>query len=226
LNPTDLNAWFDSYRERMIALARIAETEGADAMSLGSEFSSLEHHTDQWIRTITAIRSEFSGELLYSANWDHLTTVQFWDHLNFVGISCYFVLAEMPDVPEDWLDGAWQFHRDAILTWCASAELEVPLMVTEVGYASQDGIAEHPWDYTRHTRVDLEEQRRCYAAFIRTWSDIDVMRGVYFYEWGTEEGGPEDDTYTPRGKPAQILIENWYQRGVIPAIVSPEARVE
>lgn len=223
LNPADLDAWCDSYRARLTTLARLAEREGADALSLGSEFSSLEQHTGRWRDTIAAVRAEFSGDMLYSANWDHLAAVQFWDALDFAGVSCYFVLAETPDVPEDWLDGAWRVHRDAILEWHAGAGLEVPLMVTEVGYASQDGIAQHPWDYTLHSGVDLEEQRRCYAAFIRMWDSVDTLRGVYFYEWGTGEGGAGDDTYTPRGKPAEQLIADWYRHRVVPVIASPES---
>ncbi len=222
LAPADLDAWFENYRAKLVHLARVAESEGADILCIGSELSSLEHHTGQWLETITAARREFSGWLTYTANWDHLTVIEFWEELAFVSVSAYFELAEQVDTPEDWLDGAWRIHRDRLLEWHAEAVPHMPLVISEVGYASQDGIAMHPWDYTKREPVDLEEQRRCYAAFIRAWDGRPQLRGVYFYEWGGDGGGPEDTSYTPRGKPAEALIRAWYAHGEVPPPAAAE----
>ncbi|MBN1475901.1 hypothetical protein JXA47_04025, partial [Candidatus Sumerlaeota bacterium] len=216
LAPEDPDAWFDSYRSHLLRLACLAASEEVELMSIGSELSSLEHHADQWRRTIGDVRSVFPGALTYSANWDHLGVVEFWHDLDSVSLSAYFILAERSDAPQSWLDGAWISHRDEILAWHAASVPDMPLVVAEVGYASQDGTAQHPWDYTQRSAVDLEEQRMCYAAFIRAWDGVDPLRGVHFYEWGRGEGGPEDRYYTPRGKPAEDLIRAWYSRGEVP----------
>jgi Glycoside Hydrolase Family 113 len=214
--PEDTGVWFASYRSHLVRLARLAASEEVELLSIGSELSSLEHHTDQWRRTIGAVRSVFPGTLTYSANWDHLGVIEFWRDLDFVSLSAYFILAERPDAPQSWLDGAWVHHRDEILGWHSATVPEMPLVVAEVGYASQDGIAQHPWDYTQQSTVDLEEQRMCYTAFIRAWHGVGPLRGAYFYEWGRGEGGPDDRNYTPRGKPAEELIRAWFSRGEVP----------
>jgi hypothetical protein len=218
LAPVDLDAWFASYGAKITALAQIAEREGAESFSIGSELSSLEKNSGRWRELIAAVRARFSGRLTYTANWDHLRTIDFWSELDFVGVSAYFELATANDTPEDWLTGAWEIHRDRLLDWHAQDVPEMPLVITEVGYASQDGIAQHPWNYTLNGPLDLEEQRQCYAAFIRAWDGVESFRGVYFYEWGGDGGGSSDTSYTPKGKPAEDLIRAWFTRGEVPPL--------
>ena len=56
-------------------------------------------------------------------------------------------------------------------------------MLTEVGYPSVDGGAVWPWDYTRGGAVDVEEQRRGFAALARAWAGHDLA-GLFV--WGVE----------------------------------------
>lgn len=225
LDPPAVELWFANYSERLLHLAALCEREGVELLSIGSEFSSLEQHTDHWRELITSTREVFSGWLTYSGNWDHLRVLRVWDQLDFMSVSAYFELAEERDVPESWLDGAWQHHRDQLLAIHAEVAPDLPLVISEVGYASQDGIAEHPWNYTLDHPLDLEEQRQCYAAFIRTWEGVPQLRGVYFYEWGGDGGGPADTSYTPRGKPAEELIRRWYSQGETPELDEEEAEL-
>ena len=50
---------------------------------------------------------------------------------------------------------------------------------------------------------------RAYAAVVRVWSDTRELRGIYFWNW-FGFGGPEDSNYTPRGKPAEAVVRDWY----------------
>ena len=59
--------------------------------------------------------------------------------------------------------------------------------------------------------TDLEEQRRAYVAFVRTWNGAAEVRGVYWWNW-FGFGGEKDTNYTPRKKPAAEVIRRWYQR--------------
>jgi len=72
----------------------------------------------------------------------------------------------------------------------------------------QDGAASRPWDYTVRAPVDLEEQRRCYAAFVDAWRGA-ALAGVYFWDW-SGPGGASDAHYTPRGKPAEAVVRRWF----------------
>jgi hypothetical protein len=81
-------------------------------------------------------------------------------------------------------------------------------MITEVGWPSVDGGAVHPWDYTADGAVDVEEQRRAYRAFARAWGGT-ALAGVFFWEW-SGAGGAADRGYTPRDKPAECVLANWF----------------
>jgi hypothetical protein len=51
--------------------------------------------------------------------------------------------------------------------------------------------------------VDLDEQRRAFAAFRQAWTAPSSARldGLYVWNW-YGFGGPHSIGYTPRGKPA------------------------
>ena len=55
----------------------------------------------------------------------------------------------------------------------------------------------------------LEEQARCYRAFVRVWQGTPYLRGTYFWNW-FGYGGPRSREYTPRGKPSARVICCWY----------------
>ncbi|NUP88382.1 MAG: hypothetical protein HUU25_01020 [Candidatus Sumerlaeia bacterium] len=210
IHPPDIDAWFMSYRRRLLHIARLAEREGAQGLSVGSELSTLEAQTEHWRQTIGAVRGEFSGWLTYSVNWDHLETIEFWDELDVVGVSSYFELARESTAPQASLEAAWRRHRDDLLAWRSRRVPGMPLVLTEVGYPSQASAPVHPWSYNRGAPLDLEAQARCYEALIAAWDGVTALNGLYFYEWAGDGGGPEDRSYTPQGKPAEALIRLWY----------------
>ena len=76
---------------------------------------------------------------------------------------------------------------------------------------SQVGAATHPWDYTRPDPVDLEEQYRCYRAVYEVWRDQPYLGGIFWWNW-FGAGGPKDTYYTPRSKPAEKVVREWFRR--------------
>jgi hypothetical protein len=215
LRPRDRAAWFASYRARLVGLARLAAAARADALSIGSELSTLDGDRDRdaWAGVVAAVRGVFGGPLLYSGNWDHFREVRIYDLVDRVGVCGYFALGTTgaPLGAVDELVRAWRDLR---------AELERiarktgrPLLFTELGYRSQRGAAAAPWDEGAAGAVDLEEQRRCYEAFRRVWQDAapEVLGGVYFWNW-YGWGGPTSRGYTPRGKPAADELRRFFNR--------------
>lgn len=124
-----------------------------------------------------------------------------------MGVTGYFELAKTADASAADLAAAWQAPRAKLLA--AARGRGLPLWLTEVGYPSRDGAAQRPWDYTRDAPIDLEEQRRAFAALAAAWS-ADDLDGLFVWEWGGSEGGPKDGGYTPRGKPAACVLEAWF----------------
>ncbi len=195
-----VDAWFASYRDYLLTMARLARAGGASRLSVGSELVSLERHDKHWRALIADVRAVYSGRVLYSANWDHFVEVPFWDAVDDVGVTAYFELARDERMPRpDELDAAWRNPRETLAL--LKTRTGKPLVVTEVGYPSLVGAARYPWDETRHAPIDLEVQVALYDAFCVAFRGKGVLDGFYVWNW-FGFGGPDDTTYTPRKKPA------------------------
>ncbi|MGH7602165.1 MAG: hypothetical protein ACREOI_37850, partial [bacterium] len=44
--------------------------------------------------------------------------------------------------------------------------------------------------------------------------DGDWLAGIYWWKWPTmlEDGGPQDNQFTPNGKPAAEVVMKWYKQ--------------
>jgi hypothetical protein len=99
--------WLDSYREMITHFAWIAEGNGVNVLVVGSELVSTEGKTEEWTKTIKAVRAIFKGQLTYSSNWDHYTAVTFWNQLDLIGMNSYWKLgkdhnATVNDIQDHW----------------------------------------------------------------------------------------------------------------------------
>ena len=213
IEPPDWPTWWREYRRLVEHYADIAREGRADVLMVGSELVSTEKNTAEWIKVIEAARRRFPGRLGYSANWDHYKPIKFWDRLDLVGMTSYYTLADKKNPPVEQLVRNWEPIRDDILGWIA--QINKPLMLTEVGWCSQEGAASAPWNYYQNqkaTPVGHEEQRRLYEAFIRAWDHAPGLTGVIWWEWPPSAGGPADFGYTPRHKPAEAVLRTWLAR--------------
>jgi len=214
IRPPDWDDWWRQYREFMIYFCEIAREGGADALMVGSELVSTEKFTERWLEIIALAREHFYGAKLgYSANWDHYRPVKFWDQLDFIGMTSYYTLAdhECPTVEE--IVARWQPIYEEVTAWRRS--VGKPLLFTEVGWCSQEGAATAPWNYYHNQKATAEgheEQRRLYEAFLRVWDGTPGIAGVIWWEWTAEPGGPNDFNYTPRNKPAENVLRDWFAR--------------
>jgi len=207
LRPRDVSTWWLSYERFILHHAGLAASESAAALVVGSELGFAEGWRDRWFHLISRVEKVYDGELVYSANWDHYREVSFLARLDHLGVSAYFELADDGEASEAELVRAWR--RSAAELRAFAREKQVSLWLTEVGYPSRDAAAARPWDYTAEGRLDLEEQRRCFAALIAAWDGAPELNGLFVWNWWGE-GGPRDRDYTPRGKPAERLLRDWF----------------
>ncbi len=197
-----------NYENFIFHYADLAEKNKVEILSVGSELGSLEDRSLFWSRLIRKVRQRYHGKLTYSANWDHYTHPTFWRELDYIAISSYFELSKNPNPTLAELLIKWQQIKKMLLAF--KAKYSQKLIITEVGYPSLDGAAKAPWNYFAPTPVDLEEQALCYKAFIQAWNKTPELEGAFWWNW-FGEGGPKDKDYTPRGKPAEALLRDWYR---------------
>ena len=208
LRPADVGRWWLAHERFILHYARIAAAERAAALLVGSELGFAEAWRDRWYHLISRVERVYQGELIYSANWDHYRQVSFLPRLDHLGISAYFSLSGEASAPAAELERAWRRHLAELGRF--ARERGVSLWLTEVGYRSVDGAAVRPWDYTAPGAIDLEEQRRAFAALRAAWRAAAAPpTGLLVWNWWGE-GGPRDRDYTPRGKPAEALLRAWF----------------
>lgn len=211
IEPPDWREWWEQYREFLRYFCDVAREGQVEILMVGSELVSTEKQLDEWLETIELARTLFPGKLGYSANWDHYRPVRFWDKLDVIGMTSYYTLADQKNPTVEQIAAAWAPIRDEILAWQKS--VAKPLILTEVGWCSQEGAAMAPWNYYQNmkaTPAGLEEQRRLYEGFLRAWDGAEGLAGVIWWEWTTADGGPTDFNYTPRGKPAELVLRRWF----------------
>ncbi len=212
IEPPSWELWWREYRDFIVYFADLAREGQARGLILGSELVKTETQTAEWVATIELVRARFpEGMLGYSANWDTYETVQFWDKLDFVGMTSYFKLAdhENPTVAE--LVENWRPIHQEVGAWIQ--RIDRPLVLTEVGWCSQEGAAITPWNYFRNqkaTPAGHAEQRNLYEAFLEVWDATPGLVGVIWWEWKPGEGGPGDFGYTPKDKPAEDVLRRWF----------------
>lgn len=214
LRPRDRDAWFNAYERWILSLARIAAATNTSILSLGSEMSTMDIDEERWRAIIASVREVFPGRITYSSNWDHYERVMFWDALDLIGLTGYFELVPPDDLDPDLdqiIEG-WREWHVRLMRW--QSHHDRPLLMTEVGYRSNDGAAAFPWRWGQEeNQVDLEEQRQLYQAYARIWSDEPRLGGVFFWNWWGE-GGQTCHDYTPRGKPAESVLRQWFSRAL------------
>lgn len=208
IDPKNFQEWSQNYYQFILHYAELAQAHGVEIFSIGSELGATEENLDFWLPLIQEVRKKYSGKITYSANWDHYKTPKFWPHLDYIGITAYNRLSEKfppdPKVLRKNLDEI----KSKILKF-SKGYPEKKLIFTEVGFPSLQGASKDPWNYFMKTPVDLAEQALCYRSFIETWDHTPELEGVFWWVW-YGPGGPEDKSYTPKGKPAEPILRKWY----------------
>lgn len=215
--PESWDDWWDSYRDMMTHFASIALVHHVDVLVVGSELVSTENRTDEWARTIGAVRGIYKGQLTYSSNWDHYTAIRFWNQLDIVGMNSYWKFTEDPkhSPTVDEIVKRWREIQGDLVPWLR--KVNKPLLFTEVGWFSQHNVAYEPWDYTKDEEpLDLDIQKRLYEGFFKAWVEDPKynrhLGGFSMWEWPPDKSGPEDRGYTPQGKPAEQVLRDWFAK--------------
>jgi hypothetical protein len=213
--------WFANYTGLLVHYAKLAQKAGVEQMVLGSELTTMTSeslhpdNTRRWRDMIAAVRGVYSGKLTYSANWgpgkfsNEKGQIQFWDALDYLGVSGYYELKgerKVKKLVKNWEKWEKEDLRPFQEKW------QKPVLFTEVGYKSVKDGTEHPWKWDNWTDYDPELQANAYEALFAFWSKQPYIVGVQLWEWGSDpaEGGEGDKDYTPKNKQAYNVLSEWF----------------
>ncbi|MFC1577009.1 hypothetical protein ACFL3N_01580 [Candidatus Omnitrophota bacterium] len=211
----DWRKWFESYGNFILYHADMAQKFKVDLLCIGVELTSVATMKDEWWRelVIGPTREIYDGPLVYAANWDkEYRDVTFWDAMDYVGIDAYFPLSDEKRPTFEELKAGW--HKWLVDIEDFQAEVDKPIIFTEVGYCSAPGAAIEPWIEIAVGKPDMELQADCYEAMLQTFWDKPWFYGVYWWKWGTDVrfGGPSNKGYSPQNKTAEKTLIDWYKK--------------
>jgi hypothetical protein len=213
--PEDEEKFFREYGRWLRHYAMMAEENGVDLLSIGTELSKMTRgaHTARWEALIRDVRELYRGRLVYAANWgEEVERVGFWPLLDYIGVDFYYPLSS-EDSPSDpaLREG---FERSLELLRALSRRLGKPVLLTEIGYASSRSPWKSPHSSDGSLEISPEDQARAYeAAFEALVDETSWIRGIYWWKWPTDLslGGAGDPGFTPNGKPAEEVVRRWYR---------------
>lgn len=237
LRPSDVDAFFASYKTEIVHLATVAQQGGVGTFAIGNELSALtgSQYASYWNDIITSVRDVYHGNLTYAAATDEASHVSFWAQLDTIGVNTYAQLTSSTNPSVADLVNAWEsvpfnpyyaaaFDYKSPVDFLHSLALEYgkPLLMTEVGYRSIDGAAINPGGGSSNVTFDAQDQADAYNAFMQVWTSHGGtwLKGVEFWQWdlgGTP--GANDTGYTVQGKPAQAIVDQYFHgNGTIPGL--------
>ena len=211
--PTEWPHFFEQYRNFLLHYALLAEREHIDGLVVGHELPAASlSYPDRWRALIGEARRVYGGLITYGASWDHeADQLGFWDACDVIGVSLYAPLTEHPGADAAELESG---ARRALSRLRAVAQRSgLPVLLTEAGYPAIASAAVRPWDEARGQPADPQAQRACFQALMNALDPEDWMAGVFVWSWpsGGAPSGPQDGSYTPRGKLAEQEMERAYQ---------------
>jgi hypothetical protein len=215
------SAWFAAYRSFIEHYAQLAKDNGADQFCVGTELlGTTRRRPADWRAVVADVRTIYPGPLVYAALKEgEETSITWWDAVDYIGVDGYYQLTSdiAHDPSETELAGLWDPHV-ATLAQLSASNGNKPILLTEVGYRSQHGCCNHPWDSEIESSVDLEEQAFAYQATFEKLYNQPWLAGMFWWYWSPDRftSGPCDDSYSPHQKPAEDILRTWYGAAPLP----------
>ncbi|MBC7234741.1 MAG: hypothetical protein H5T69_02785 [Chloroflexi bacterium] len=207
----DWNRWFTSYGSWVMRYAELAERLGVDQFCVGTELGGTAQQKRYWSRLIKGVRQRYHGPITYAANHGEEVMVNWWDQVDYIGVDGYYPLTDRYEATADEIKAGWAPHIETLTQ--LFARWGKPILLTEIGYASEDGCTTHPWVWTGSgTAIDLDEQAAAYQAMFESLSQQPWFAGLFVWAVTTDpsQGGEKCDGFTPMGKPAESILAEWY----------------
>ncbi|WFU17700.1 calcium-binding protein [Bradyrhizobium sp. CB3481] len=229
LTPSDVAAFFASYKAEIVHLAAVAQAAGVETFAIGNEMSSLSGaaYRSYWVDLIAGVREVYHGELTYAAATDEAIHVSFWDQLDTIGVNTYPPLTAsttptVQDLVEAWTSvpfnpyyaAAFDYKSPVDFLHSLALRYDKPLLMTEVGYRSVDGTTIAPGSWTGSGTADVMEQADAYNAFFQVWSAHggSWLKGAELWQWDLSNKYSSTG-YSVMGKPAETIVSQYFHGG-------------
>ncbi|TWU29262.1 glycoside hydrolase family 113 [Bythopirellula polymerisocia] len=229
------NTFWNDYQQYLVDVAAVAQANGADSMTVGTELRALELNTGnnaKWTSVINAVDSVFSGSLGYASNWDSYNSTNtantIWDHLaiDYIGIDSYFTnllssgqsnaSGSYPNLNFiTQVENAWNNKLDnEILPFAAARKggAGLPVEFTEVGYLPYNGTTVNPQNGSG--TLDRDEQNMAFEGLMRALDGRKAageFLATHIWQWDMQGSGGSQWNMNPNGgnQPTNQQTAQW-----------------
>ncbi|MCC8042944.1 MAG: glycosyl hydrolase family 53 [Oscillospiraceae bacterium] len=211
--PTYWQQWFSCYKAYMCHYAEIAEYMGCEMYCVGCEMLGTEMKEKEWREVIAAVRSVYSGKLVYNTNHGSEDRVRWFDALDYIGVSAYYRIPRRDNSTVDDMVKLWDEPKKTLKA--VSEKFGKKIIFMEIGCRSARGCADMPWDFT-HPELprDEDEQAMFYESAMKAMWDEPYFEGFFWWDWNTflcpEEKISTDTGFEIYGKKTETLLRKWY----------------
>jgi hypothetical protein len=208
INPTNYSRWLVSYKNFILHYLSIAQINKLNSFVVATELDSVVEH-DSFIAFCDSIRESSQISIIYSSSSNHFVNTKLWQHVDVMGINAYFNLDNSLPPSPNTMHESWNYWLILISQYSSMKRKHV--IITEVGYVSRNTAAKNPGDFSGDTIEGLNVQKECYEALLSQADCFDKIKGIVFWQWelGKDDIREKFD-YTPRGKPAENVIQKYW----------------
>jgi len=209
------NDWFESYGAFLGHYAELAEDTGCEMFCIGCEMSGTERKEEHWRELIKKIRSIYHGPIVYNANHGRESNVNWFDCVDYIGISAYYKVGKKPaDSLENMME-SW--NRVGKELENLSRKYNKQIIFMEVGCRSAEGCAMMPWDFVhKEYPWNEDEQADFYESCLSVFHDKEWFAGYFWWDWSIEIYDTRDEAVKDTGfnihlKKAEDVVRKWYK---------------
>ena len=231
-NTNDWNTFFENYTQLILNYIPLLNKYNISDYCIATELMTMmETHPQQFITIINKVRDNgYKGKITIDFNRETNIDVSLLKELDYIGESGYYSLDinmgnnTVPYHNPTLIDviNAWKPIIEELRNISEMAGNKT-IVFTEIGYQSRPWPWANPPGTQELNGGDCSVWDQCYnvahqaflfEGFLRSIYLEDFFGGVAWWLWSTDpfEGGPVDDSFSVRGKPAaQILSKYWKQ---------------
>jgi len=207
------NEWFSYYQAFLCHYAEIAQDTNCEMFCVGCEMAGTERKESHWRETIRLTKDIYKGPIIYNTNHGNEEQVNWFDAVDYLGVSAYYPVATGPGETEDNMYKAWLKRKD--LLKAQYDKWGKKILFAEVGVRSAAGCAAMPWDYMNSDLpFDEDEQARFYSSCFNAFAKESWFAGFFWWEWSTRiyslDKAKENRHFDIYGKKAADVLKKWY----------------
>jgi len=155
------------------------------------------------------VREVYKGSITYSANWDSIERIPFWDAVDLIGVQAYFPLSSSENPTSAQIEAGWEKHLSGLKA-LSKRHGDKRVLFAEIGYNRSPVAAQEPWAYKVEDSPENRALRRRLMDYaLRDLEDEPVVAGLFWWKWMPGAFGGSSN-FSMRDKEArEALAEGW-----------------